>query len=83
MTIGLISWYSASILRDQKLAYLIAGDLVILYGFIFCLIQLEDYALLMGSLGLFTILAIVMHFSRKIDWASLTKKIDVGNNSLE
>ncbi len=83
MTIGLISWYSASILRDKKLAYLIAGDLVILYGFIFCLIQLEDYALLMGSLGLFTILAIVMHFSRKIDWASLTKKIEGGNNSLE
>lgn len=74
MTIALISWYSASILKDKKLAALVTGDLVILYGFIFCIIQLEDYALLMGSFGLFIILAVVMHFSKKIDWAGLSKK---------
>jgi len=68
MTIGLISWYSASILKDKKLATLIGGNLVILYAFIFAIIQLQDYALLIGSLGLFIILIIVMYFSRKIDW---------------
>ena len=71
MTIGLITWYSRNILRDKKLAYLIAGNLVILYGFIFVILQLEDYALLIGSLGLFVILAIVMFFSRKIDWKGI------------
>ncbi|HEY9114004.1 MAG TPA: cell envelope integrity protein CreD [Bacteroidales bacterium] len=71
MTIGLISWYSAGILKDKKLAALVGGNLIILYGFIFTIIQLEDMALLVGSLGLFLILAVVMYFSRKIDWANM------------
>jgi inner membrane protein len=71
MTIGIITWYSGSILKDKKLATLVGGNLVILYGFIFALIQLQDYALLIGSLGLFVILLIVMYFSRKIDWRGL------------
>jgi inner membrane protein len=37
------------------------------------IIQSEDQALLMGSLGLFIILAIVMYFSRKIKWDTLGK----------
>jgi len=73
MTIGLISWYSRSILKDKKLAFLIGGNLIILYGFIFVILQLQDYALLIGSLGLFTILTIVMYFSRKIDWKGISE----------
>lgn len=42
-----------------------SGLLTILYIYIFVLIQLETFALLAGSLGLFIILAIVMHFQRK------------------
>lgn len=68
MTIGLITWYSRSVLKDRKLSLLVGGNLLVLYGFIFTIIQVEDYALLMGSIGLFIILALVMHFSRKIDW---------------
>ena len=74
MTIGLISLYSKSVLADSKLATLIGSTLTILYGFIFSIIQLEDYALLMGSLGLFAILAITMYYSKKIDWNELGKK---------
>lgn len=73
MTIGLITWYARSILNERKLAILVGGNLVILYGFIFTIIQIEDYALLMGSLGLFIILAAVMYFSKKISWAELGK----------
>jgi inner membrane protein len=40
-----------------------------LYKFIFVIIQMEDFALLVGSIGLFMILAAVMYFSRKIDWS--------------
>jgi inner membrane protein len=74
MTIGLISWYTAGVLKDKKLSFMVAGNLTLLYGFIFTLIQLEDYALLMGSFGLFTILSIVMFYSRKIDWATMMRK---------
>jgi inner membrane protein len=47
---------------------LIALLLAVQYGFVFTLIQLQDYALLMGSVGLFITLALVMYFSRKIKW---------------
>jgi inner membrane protein len=42
--------------------------LTMLYVFIFVLVRLEDTALLVGSVGLFLILAIAMYLSRKIDW---------------
>ena len=72
MTIGLITWYSLSILHDKKLSFLVGGNLVLLYSFIFTIIQLEDFSLLMGSIGLFLILALVMYFSKKINWKELT-----------
>ncbi len=67
-TILLIAWYVKSILQSTKMSVFIALLLAAMYGFIFTLIQLQDYALLMGSLGLFIILATVMYFSRKIKW---------------
>lgn len=64
----LISLYSLSILRQPKRAFFICASLSTVYAFIFVIIQLEDYALLVGSIGLFAILAAVMYFSRKIEW---------------
>ena len=34
------------------------------------IIQLENYALLVGSIGLFAILAVVMYVSRKVEWSA-------------
>jgi len=66
MTIGLITLYVHSIVRSMRLTSLVFILLSLLYGFIFTILQLQDYALLMGSLGIFIILAILMYFSRKI-----------------
>jgi inner membrane protein len=68
LTISLVSLYTFSILKSKQIGLLIFGILLIMYSFIFTIIQLEDYALLIGSLGMFTILCIVMYYSRKIDW---------------
>lgn len=38
------------------------------FGFIFVLMQLESYALLVGSIGLFFVLGLTMFFTRKINW---------------
>lgn len=65
----LITLYSVSILKNKKFPMFIATSLSVLYAFIFVIIQMEDYALLAGSIGLFCILAAVMCFSRKIDWS--------------
>jgi len=66
--IVLITLYSKSILKTFKFPLFIGISLSALYTFIFIIIQLENYALIVGSIGLFAILATVMYVSRKIDW---------------
>ncbi len=75
-TVILITAYSSTIFRSKKLTISICITLLALYGFLYSLLQLQDYALLMGSLGLFSILAAIMYLSRNIDWYNLgnTKK---------
>jgi inner membrane protein len=70
-TIGLISFYSASVLRLPILLIQLTILLGIIFGFIFVVLQLEDFALLAGSLGIFVALAAVMFYSRKVDWYNL------------
>ncbi len=70
-TLVLIASYVKAILKSNRLVILISGMLLILYTFIFVVIQLQDYALLIGSIGIFIILALVMYYSRKIDWFNL------------
>jgi inner membrane protein len=65
----MITLYSVSILKNRKFPMFIGTTLTVLYTFIYVIIQLEDYALLAGSIGLFTILGAVMYFSRQIDWS--------------
>lgn len=69
----MISAYSMTIFKNVKLTALMSGVLILLYGFIYTILQLEDHALLMGSIGLFIVLAVVMYLSRKIDWYSIAK----------
>ncbi|GAA4279259.1 cell envelope integrity protein CreD [Aquimarina mytili] len=66
----LISIYSKAILKSFKFMGFIAASLAVLYTFIFVIIQLESYALLVGSIGLFLILGTIMMISRKIDWGN-------------
>ncbi|MBU4030617.1 cell envelope integrity protein CreD, partial [Patescibacteria group bacterium] len=67
-TIGLITLYSKSVLANAKMALIQSSILVFLYLFVYIILQLEDYALLIGSALLFSILAVVMYLSRKVDW---------------
>jgi inner membrane protein len=67
-TIGLITYYTMNALKSNKSGISVGVSLAALYAFIFYIIQLEDTALLVGSIGLFVILAVVMHLSRKITW---------------
>ncbi|KAB7531459.1 cell envelope integrity protein CreD [Flagellimonas olearia] len=67
--VTLITVYSKSILNNSKFTLLIFGSMASLYTFIFVIIQLEDFALLVGSIGLFIILSVIMFTSRKIDWS--------------
>ena len=67
-TIGLIAWFIGSLLRSTRMSIFITLLLIVQYGFVFTLIQLQDYALLMGAIALFILLGVVMYVTRKIDW---------------
>ena len=71
-TTGLISLYCISLFKNSRLVMLTTGLLVMMYGFIYTVLQLQDYALLMGSLGLFIVLSTFMYLSRKINWYAPT-----------
>jgi inner membrane protein len=67
-TILLISVFTASLLKNKSIAALFVLILSIFYGFIFIIIQLEELSLLFGSIALFIVIAVLMYFSRKINW---------------
>jgi inner membrane protein len=69
----LIMFYCKSVFKNNMLTALITGILAVLYGFFYSLLQLEDYALLMGSVGLLLILAVIMYLTRNIDWYNTEK----------
>lgn len=64
----MIALFTQSLYKDRKVSLTVALSLTALYVFLFVVLQMTDYALLFGSIGLVVVLAIVMHFSRKIDW---------------
>lgn len=68
----LISWYAFTMLRNMRMAVWVTLLQTGLYLFLFIILQLQDYALLAGSIGLFVILAIIMRASQQIKWYSET-----------
>lgn len=73
-TVVLISLYTKSIFKRWSVVALFAGILSMLYLFIYVLIQLQDNALLFGSIGLFVLLSLIMYFSRKVNWINSEDK---------
>lgn len=69
-TVALIGTFIATLLKNKKPAIIFSGILSIFYVFIFVIIQLQDLALLFGSVGLFIIIAAMMYLSARIDWSS-------------
>ena len=59
----------------MKLRLLVAASLAALYALLYGLLSAEDYALLMGSLLVFGLLAGVMLLTRKLDWYALGKPV--------
>lgn len=67
-TIGLITAYAYSIFKNKTQTAILTALLCVLYTFLYVILQLEDIALLIGSIGLFIILGVIMFVSRKINW---------------
>jgi inner membrane protein len=68
----LITVYAAAILRSVLVSISMGCILSVFYSYLYMLLQMEDYAILMGSIGLFVILSGIMLITRKIDWYSIS-----------
>jgi len=68
--VGAVVAYCMTILHQRRRAFTIGGVLVVLYGYLYVVLQNQDYALLMGSLGLFAGLCAVMYLTRNVDWSA-------------
>lgn len=76
--IGLLTSYSAAVLRSWRRGGYIAALLAALYGVLYVLLSLEAYSLLIGSLLLFAALAGVMYLTRNLDWSGLRREGEAG-----
>lgn len=72
MTVALCGLYSGAIFKSKKTGILLSAVSLLAYLFLFGLLQLADYALLIGTLGMFTALAAIMFVTRNLDWYGLS-----------
>lgn len=68
--ISLILTYTYSMIKSIKSTAVLGVSLASIYLFLYTTLQVEDYSLLIGSIGVFLVLAVLMYFSRKIEWGS-------------
>ena len=73
----LLGYYATYILGSVRRGLPFAALIAVMYGLLFVLLQLEQTALVVGSLAMFAVLAIVMVATRKVDWYAFGK----GDNS--
>jgi inner membrane protein len=71
VTTLLISGYARGVLGGTRQSATVLAALTGLYGFLYLLLRLEDFALLAGSIGLFIVLAWVMYITRRMNWYEL------------
>lgn len=70
LVIAQVTLYSFAVTKSLKQSIIMMLTLGTLYLYLYLVLQLEDYALLSGSLALFVALALIMIAVRNVDWFS-------------
>lgn len=65
---SLIYFYCRFVLGGLRRSAILGTVVLLLYGYLYVLLMNQDYALLIGSVCLFLVLAAIMFITRKIDW---------------
>ena len=65
----LVGSYVGTITQSRGRGAQIFAIISIIYGLLYLLLRVEDYALLIGSLAAFAMLATIMFATRNIDWS--------------
>jgi inner membrane protein len=66
--IVLFGGFTKALFKNTRFTLMLIAIIFILYSFIYVVIQLQDYSLLIGSIGLFIIVSCLMYFSTKINF---------------
>jgi len=74
-TISMVTIYFYSLIKQKLPTFILAAIMLILYASLYVLLQIEDYALLVGSIFLFVILGVIMFVSNKIKfWKQVSEE---------
>lgn len=68
LLIAIIGGYARSMLGSAARGAAVSGWLAMLYGFLYLMVDSEDYALVIGAVGVLALLAAAMWLTRGIDW---------------
>jgi inner membrane protein len=72
---ALLGFYASSMLDRLRSGVLFGLGIAMLYGLLYVLLQMEQNALVIGSVGLFLALAVVMTLTRRLDWYALFARL--------
>ena len=67
-TVALLAYYAGASFRSQAVGLRALAGLALLYGAMYVLMTLDDFAMLAGSLVAFLVIAATMIATRGIDW---------------
>ncbi len=68
-TSTLVGTYFGTVVRSLRRGLVLAAILAVIYALLYLLLRIEDYALLIGSIAAFALLAVVMFATRDVDWS--------------
>lgn len=77
--IGMVATYSVVVLRRLSRALVVGAGVALLYAYLYLLLMNEDYALLIGSVGLFAILGGIMYATRNVNWHAVATRTGDGS----
>jgi inner membrane protein len=79
----LLGTYAASMLGRRVAGALFGLGIALLYGLLYVLLQMEQNALVIGSVMLFAALATVMMLTRGIDWYALFARLRTNGETMK
>ena len=71
--VALLAFYASHLLRGWRPGLAFGAGIAALYGALYTLLQMEQTALVIGSVLLFSVLAAVMVLTRRLDWYGLLR----------
>lgn len=80
---GVLGAYGSHMLGGWRAGAAFGGALGLLYGLLYVLLTREQTALVVGTVGLFALVAAVMMLTRRVDWYGLFDEMAVPGRTIE